>query len=60
MYVKKALILEASEISTVLGGKNKWEESSFQLSSGNTAQTPVVSGNVVGWSGSGNIYMTKY
>ncbi len=33
---------------------------SKQLSSGNTAQTPVVSGNVVVWSGSGNIYMTNY
>jgi hypothetical protein len=28
---------------------------STQLSSGNTAQTPVVSGNVVVWSGSGSI-----
>jgi beta propeller repeat protein len=33
---------------------------SKQLSSGNTAQTPVVSGNVVVWSGSGNIYMANY
>lgn len=33
---------------------------SKQLSSGSTAQTPVVSGNVVVWSGSGNIYMTNY
>ncbi len=32
---------------------------SKQLSSGNTAQTPVVSGNVVVWSGSDNIYMTN-
>lgn len=38
------------DIST---GKSK------QLSSGNTAQTPVVSGKVVVWSGSGNIYMTN-
>lgn len=29
-----------------------------QLSSGNTAQTPVVSGNVVVWSDSGSIYVT--
>jgi beta propeller repeat protein len=32
---------------------------SKQLSSGNTAQTPAISGNVVVWSGSGNIYMTS-
>ena len=33
---------------------------SKQLSSGNTAQTPAISGNAVIWSGSGNIYMTNY
>jgi len=33
---------------------------SKQLSSGNTAQTPAISGNVVIWSGSGSIYMTNY
>ena len=31
---------------------------STQLSSGNTAQTPVMSGNVVVWSDSGSIYMS--
>jgi beta propeller repeat protein len=31
---------------------------STQLSSGNTAQTPVVSGNIVVWSDSGSIYMS--
>ncbi len=33
---------------------------STQLSSGNTAQTPVVSGNVVVWSDSGSINMLRY
>ncbi len=33
---------------------------STQLFVSNTAKTPVVSGNVVVWSDSGNIYMTKY
>jgi beta propeller repeat protein len=33
---------------------------STQLSSGNTAKTPVVSGNVVVWSDSGNIHMSYY
>lgn len=32
---------------------------STQLTSGNSAQTPVVSGNVVVWSNYGNIYMTN-
>ncbi len=32
---------------------------SKQLTSGNTAQTPAISGNVIVWSDSGSIYMVK-
>lgn len=33
---------------------------SEQLTSGNTAQTPVISGNVIVWTDSGSIYMLNY
>lgn len=33
---------------------------SKQLTSGNTAQTPVIAGNVIVWSDSGSIYMLNY
>lgn len=33
---------------------------SKQLTCGNTAQTPVISGNVIVWSASGSIYMLNY
>lgn len=35
-------------------------EKSKQLTSGNTAQTPVISGNVIVWADSGSIYMLNY
>lgn len=38
----------------LVAGKSK------QLTSGNTAQTPVISGNIIVWSDSGSIYMLNY
>lgn len=41
-------------IYDMVSGKSK------QLARGNTAQTPVISGNVIVWSDSGSIYMLNY
>ncbi len=62
IYDKKIVYVKHNDLaSNDLGDVYVYDIStgqSTQLSSGNCAQTPVVSGNVVVWSDSGSIYMT--
>jgi beta propeller repeat protein len=62
IYDKKIVYLKHNDLAyDGLGDVYVYDIStgkSTQLSSGNSAQAPVVSGNIVVWSNSGNIYMT--
>jgi beta propeller repeat protein len=62
IYGKKIVYVKHNGLmSDVLGDVYVYDMEtgrSMQLSSGNSAQTPVVSGNTIVWSDSGNIFMT--
>lgn len=61
---KKIVYLKHNNLADIDSGDlyiyNTYTEKSKQLTSGNTAQTPAISGNVIVWSDSGSIYMLNY